>query len=77
MRTPRDKQRREIGVEYKKGWEARLVLRSEEELHYARRLLKQAGFKAGRPFKKTRQWAQPVYGKDAVAFFRADKVHRA
>jgi hypothetical protein len=32
-----------------------------------RRLLREAGFKPSRPFAKAQQWAQPLYGREAVA----------
>ena len=56
---------------YKKGTEIRLVAKSRPELAEIRRLLKAAGFKPGRPFRKGRQFRQPVYGADqVVSFFR-------
>ncbi len=76
IRVPRDERRRELGPRYKKGWEVRLVLKSEEELEEARRLLEQAGLKPGSPFRKSKQWAQPVYGKKAVDFFSRWAVPR-
>ncbi len=69
IRVPREERRREIGLRYKKGWEVRLVLKSQEELEEARDLLEQASLKPGRPFRKSRQWALPVYGKPAVDLF--------
>lgn len=56
---------------YKKGDEVRLVAESYAELRTIRRLLKLAGFKPGRPFRKGNQWRQPVYGRQAVAEFLA------
>jgi hypothetical protein len=55
--------------QYKKGDEVRLVACTMEELRLVRRLLRQAGFKPGRPFRKGRQYRQPVYGRLAVARF--------
>ncbi|MFQ5748741.1 MAG: hypothetical protein ACE5H3_04700 [Planctomycetota bacterium] len=54
---------------YKKGDEVRLVADSRRELAEIRRLLKDAGFKPGRPFPKGRQFRQPLYGRDAVGRF--------
>ncbi|MFH1743598.1 MAG: hypothetical protein ABIH23_31730 [bacterium] len=54
---------------YKKGDEIRLVADSKRELQTIRRLLKQAGFKPGRPFVHYNQYRQPLYGRDAVARF--------
>lgn len=54
---------------YKKGDEVRLVAESRGELATIRRLLRTAGFAAGRPFRKARQYRQPVYGRHQVARF--------
>jgi len=54
---------------YKKGEEVRLVAGSTRELRLIRRLLREAGFKAGRPFMKGRQYRQPIYGRQEVARF--------
>ncbi len=54
---------------YKKGDEVRLIAKSDEELHLIRKLLEQAGFRPGRPFKKELQYGQPIYGKQEVARF--------
>jgi hypothetical protein len=56
---------------YTKGAEVRLVAESTAELRCIRRLLRQAGFKPRRPFRKGRQWRQPLYGRKAVAHFLA------
>ena len=55
--------------EYKKGYEVRLVADSVAELRAIRRLLRAAGFFPGRSFPKSRQWRQPMYGRDDVARF--------
>ena len=57
------------GQLYKKGAEVRLVADTRVELAEIRRLLKQAGFKRGRPFTKANQWRQPLYGVEEVARF--------
>lgn len=54
---------------YKKGDEVRLTASSQGELAEIRRLLGEAGFKAGRPFVKGRQYRQPLYGRTEVARF--------
>ncbi len=59
------------GQSYKKGDEVRLVARSMVELRRIRRLLRQAGFLPGRPFRKGKQWRQPVYGRTETARFLA------
>jgi hypothetical protein len=73
VRVPSPEKRKDLTTtKYKKGWEARLVLRSKREVDQARRLLARQGFAAGRPFEKARQWVLPVYGKRAVEFFAGD-----
>jgi len=69
VRVVDEKHRKEFGQKYKKGYEVRLVANSKEELQIIRRLLKQAGFKPGKPYKKHLQFVQPVYGKSAVDWF--------
>ena len=54
---------------YRKGDEVRLVAESKAELQTIRRLLRAAGFKPGRPFAKSKQWRQPLYGRTEVARF--------
>ena len=71
MRMPRHERRQKLGRRYRKGWEVRLVLNSEDELNEVRRLLEQAGLKPGKAFKKWSRWVQPIYGKQAVNFFSA------
>lgn len=55
--------------QYKKGNEVRLVANSVRELRLIRRSLCQLGFNPGRPFRKARQYRQPIYGRDEVARF--------
>lgn len=54
---------------YKKGDEVRLVADSRAELAIIRRVLRTAGFKPGRPFRKAQQYRQPIYGRAEVARF--------
>ena len=59
-------------MKYKKGDEIRLVANGNEERVRIQRLLKCAGFKAGRPFQKSAERTQtciPVYGREQVARF--------
>jgi hypothetical protein len=59
-------------MKYKKGEEIRLVANGTEEQVRIQRLLKLAGFKAGRPFRKSaerRQVCVPIYGREQVARF--------
>lgn len=54
---------------YRKGDEVRLGARSAAELRRVRRLLGEAGFKAGRAYVQGRQYRQPVYGREQVERF--------
>ncbi|MBI4583874.1 MAG: hypothetical protein HY717_07605 [Planctomycetes bacterium] len=56
-------------IGYKKGDEVRLVAGSRAELAAIRRLLRRIGLKPARPFPKGGQYRQPIYGREAVAFF--------
>ena len=59
-------------MKYKKGEEIRLVANGDEERVRIQRLLKRAGFKAGRPFRKAperNQFCVPIYGREQVARF--------
>lgn len=57
------------GRAYKKGDEVRMVADNRTELMEIRRLLKAGGFKMGRPFAKSKQFRQPIYGREQVARF--------
>ncbi len=57
------------GRKYKKGDEVRLVALSMTELRQIRKLLADAGFKGGRPFKTVNRYRQPVYGREQVQRF--------
>jgi hypothetical protein len=59
-------------MKYKKGEEIRLVANGREEQERILRRLKQAGFRAGRPFRKApdrNQFCVPIYGREEVARF--------
>jgi len=59
-------------MKYKKGEEIRLVANGHAERVRIQRLLKRAGFKAGRPFRKSAERTQiciPIYGREQVAGF--------
>jgi len=71
VRSANLKRRKEDKQNYRKGDEVRLVAGSELELTNMRSLLDIAGFKAGRPFVKGRQFIQAMYGREAVARFLA------
>lgn len=54
---------------YKKGYEVRLLVRTEAGLNELCALLERLEFKPGRPFAKGRQIALPIYGRAAVERF--------
>ena len=54
---------------FRRGFEFRLTATSKSELRVIRKLLRQAGFKPGRPFTKGRQFRQPVYGRQELERF--------
>jgi hypothetical protein len=59
-------------MKYKKGEEVRLIANEREERVRIMRLLKLAGFKAGRPYRKSAERTQtciPIYGREQVARF--------
>lgn len=72
IRQPDAERRKLEKTHYKKGWEVRLVLGSEDEVKVARRLIRQSGLKAGRPFAKHRQWVLPFYGRKTVELIKAN-----
>jgi hypothetical protein len=69
IRSQNKKRREELGRDYKKGWEVRLPVADRSELTEVRGLLKALGFKPGKPFRKGKQWIQPIYGQKAVKAF--------
>jgi hypothetical protein len=71
VRSPDLKIRKTIGTDkYKKGWEIRLVAKTKDELYLIGELLDEVGLKKGEPFKKGKLTVQPVYGKQAVEWFK-------
>jgi hypothetical protein len=74
VRSPNLTRRKRLGADlYKKGWEIRLVAKSRNELYLIRKLLDKAGLRKGKPFKKGMNTVQPVYGKEAVQWFKSRK----
>jgi hypothetical protein len=69
IRYPNQDARRKRKTKYKKGWEVRLVVRTREETEQLRPLVAVAGFRAGKPFAKAKQWVLPVYGEAAASQF--------
>ena len=59
-------------MKYKKGYEVRLVANTATERGRILQLLRTAGFKPGRPFRKNKksgQYRVPIYGREQVARF--------
>lgn len=54
------------GQSYKKGSEVRFLVESTDQLRAIRRLVRAAGFRPGKPFRKHRRLVQPVYGRPVV-----------
>jgi hypothetical protein len=71
MRVPNQALREDAPRAYKKGYEIRLVARSQRELSTMRRLLRQVDLRPGKPFPKHNQWVQPVYGRDSMDRFKS------
>jgi hypothetical protein len=70
VRVPNQARREEMRTTYKMGWEVRLPLKSRAELAEVRIHLKNIGLRPGKPFRKSLQWVQPIYGKAAFETFR-------
>ena len=66
-----DEERKLQDPKYKKGCEVRLRARTESELLQIQQLLIEVGFKPGKPYRNNSRLIQPIYGKDAVEWFRS------
>src|SRR3990172_6409854 len=72
VRPPAEKRLADVGYgRFRRGFEFRLTAASRTELRQIRALLRDAGFKPGRPFTKANQFRQPVYGRDSLERFLA------
>ncbi len=67
IRVPNKERQKELGQKYKKGYEVRFAVKTEDEVEALSRLLREAGFSPARPFRKAKQIILPVYGEKAVA----------
>ncbi len=65
-RVPDETRQEEGWSAYKKGYELRIVVKTQDDLKHVRRLLQEANIKPGKAYRKAQQWVQPVYGKQAV-----------
>ncbi len=70
-RKPDSSRQQEGYSQYKKGWEVRIILKDEDEVAIVTRLLWKVGLAPGKPFRKSRRWAVPVYGQEAVTSLQA------
>ncbi len=67
-----DQERKLKDPKYKKGWEVRLMARTESELKQIQLWLIEVGFKPGKPFRQSSRLIQPIYGKDAFEWFKPE-----
>lgn len=72
-RVPDEDRQEEGWSAYKKGYELRIVVKTQQDLRTVRRLLQDASIKPGKAYRKARQWVVPVYGKEAVRSLTALK----
>lgn len=70
-REPSRDRRNKEGREYKKGYEVRLSVWTQAEARRVRRALRVVGLKPGSLYEHHSFFVQPVYGKDAVDWFKA------
>lgn len=70
LRLPSEKKSKKSKYADKKGYEVRFVARNKKELSEMKSLLKDAGFKSGKPFAKFNQFVLPVYGKEQYFKFK-------
>jgi hypothetical protein len=75
-RLPDEARQEEGWSSYKKGYELRIVVKTQQDLRNVRRLLQDASFKPGKAYRKAQQWVVPVYGKEAVRSLNALKSGR-
>lgn len=70
MRIPNEDRFDEGSQSYKKGWELRFSIKTDEKLIQAQQLLKALGFRFGKPFMKVKRKILPVYGYEQVSRFQ-------
>ncbi len=66
-----DEKRRLKDPKYKKGCEVRLMAKTVSELIQIQLWIIEVGLKPGMPYRNKSRLIQPIYGKDAVEWFRA------
>jgi ribosomal protein S8 len=65
----RQRKAEENGHVVKKTSEVRLTANSKSELQMIRKMLKEVGFEAGKPYAQSNQFRLPIYGQNAVSRF--------
>jgi len=70
-REPDASRLKEGYAKYKKGWEVRLILKDEDEVALVCRLLWKVDLMPGKAFSKSKRWAVPIYGEEAVLHLRS------
>jgi hypothetical protein len=71
VRVPNAARREAEKSDYKKGWEVRLVARTEKEAERIAERARSLGFRPGNTFAKAGQFVVPLYGREAVEAFLA------
>ncbi len=66
-RVPDEDRQDEGWSSYKKGYELRIVVKTQTDVKNVKRLLADAKIKPGKPYRKAQQWVLPVYGKESVS----------
>ena len=69
VRSPDRGLQSKLGTKYKKGYEIRLTVYSEEELQVVIRTLRMYRVVFGKQFAKGKRFIIPIYGKDTVKRF--------
>ena len=71
LREPDSQRRGRQGQGYKKGYEVRLGVSTRQEIVQVRKLLREAGLKPGKDYEHHNAYVIPLYGLEAVAYFRS------
>ncbi len=60
-----------MGTAYKKGYEVRLGVSTKKEVTEVKKALREVGLTPGRDYKHHNDYVVPLYGRDAVNWFRS------
>jgi len=71
LRAPDPQRRESMGSNYKKGYEVRLGVSTRKEVVEVKKALRQVGLNPGRDYKHHNDYVVPLYGRDAVDWFRS------